>query len=332
MGVANKVQLSLMSRILSETVVNYARARSSQSLEAVPANTGEDTVEIVNLQSDILEEPTEFTQAATLASSLRHVSRLCVAWKRSASLAVHQKIIESWAINVIYHSVGLKVGDTVPKSKMSPMKAAAKQLMPVLRPSNLQATSDQNVLRTQYYWTLLAKLRSSGAAFIVAYRPSSVDSILLLDGRNRLRSDDIPPWSNTISRVEKHVAGWFDALEGAKDRSDLQHLVNQIYEPCSWSSPSEQGMWDQMYSDPAPASKLLDPVSPVDMARYGYHGFVSRRKLWGVMSTPDSQQSIAIANIPEASFLGIVPGVLRLSALCGLGCIPGPCGVWLDTR
>ena len=45
-----------------------------------------------------------------------------------------------------------------------------------------------------------------------------------------------------------------------------------------------------------------------------------------------NSQSIAISGTPEASFLGIVPDVLRCSTCFAKECIPGSDGMWLDTR
>ena len=41
---------------------------------------------------------------------------------------------------------------------------------------------------------------------------------------------------------------------------------------------------------------------------------------------------MAICDIPEASFLGVVPDILRCSPVTAAGCIPGFSGAWLDTR
>ena len=233
MDVANKPQLSVMTTIIAETVANYARARTNRLLEGVPHGNDDEAIEIINLETDISKEPTAMTRAGTFQASLDYITQLCRTWKESASLAVHQKIIESWAINVLFQSVGLQVGDAIPRPMQAVVKAYTKQLLPILRPSRLKGASDQSLLRTQYYWTLLAKFRTSGAAFIVAYRPANVDSIFLLDSSNRLKANEIPPWSTTMASVQDHVVEWFDALDGAQSRPDRQDLVNEIHAPCS---------------------------------------------------------------------------------------------------
>ena len=51
------------------------------------------------------------------------------------------------------------------------------------------------------------------------------------------------------------------------------------------------------------------------------------------MELPDTHDLTAISDIPEASFLGNVSGRLRCGSMFYLsGCIPGPDGIWLDTR
>lgn len=50
------------------------------------------------------------------------------------------------------------------------------------------------------------------------------------------------------------------------------------------------------------------------------------------MEDPNTLLSIAITEIPEKCFLGVVPGVLRCGLINQEGFIPGPEGAWLDTN
>lgn len=171
-----------------------------------------------------------------------------------------------------------------------------------------------------------------GAPFIVAYRPSTVDSILALDGAARLKPEDLPSWILIINTVEQHISSWFDALEGGNNRPELKALHDEIREPCRWYAPWEQYLWNVHCNYPSTVFRVLKPITPLGMAIYGYGGFIHRRKCRGVMDLPNTQQSIAVTQIPEASYLGIVPGILRCSGFHEEGSIIGPAGLWLDTR
>ena len=153
----------------------------------------------------------------------------------------------------------------------------------------------------------------------------------LTDGAQRLRGSDIPAWVPTIQAVESHITGWFDALEGGKGRSDLDRMVKSIVAPTWWASPCDQGRWNSCRQTTAEPD-MLSPESALGLAKYGYLGYISKRKTWSVMEVPETRQSIAVADIPEASFLGVVPGILRCSSIFKEGCVPGPDGLWLDTR
>ena len=88
-----------MSRIIADTVATYARSRSNQAMQS---NDRDDVVEIIDLNSTTLtDEPIAMTQAANFASSLQHISQSSMTRKKSAALAIHQKIVESWAINCV---------------------------------------------------------------------------------------------------------------------------------------------------------------------------------------------------------------------------------------
>ncbi len=332
MDVATLPKPKLITKILSDTVINYARSRTSQFLTEGAPDVLDDQQNIitpVDLSLDLLEEPRYITQAKTFAESLTRLSDL---WKQKRSMAVHQKILESWAINIIYNAAGLQIGGQINRLTQSKIKQAAQALMPVLGSGQVHGVSSSTLQRTQYYWALLAQFRSNGIPFIVAYRPSTVDTLLLSDSSNRLKAEDIPPWIQTIQAVERHVIGWFDAIEGGKGRSDLESLMDSMISPSRWASPYDRGRWSSLRRDGVPNPLVPCPASALGIAKFGYDGFMSRRKIWSVMELSETHQSIAIADIPEASFLGIVPGVLRFSLFRQEGGIPGPDGVWLDTR
>ena len=178
----------------------------------------------------------------------------------------------------------------------------------------------------------MADFRTSGAPFIVAYRASTVDTILSSDSKTRLKPSAIPPWIATINAVERHVCRWFDALEGGKGRPELEQLVRQIRWPCRWATPLDQLQFNLHLKDRAAGFHLMSPISPLLLATYGYGGYIARRKNWAVIEEPGTGLSVAIANIPTACFLGVVPGVLRCSLFSEPGSILGSEGVWLDTR
>lgn len=331
MNVATLPKQKLMTRILNDTMRNYARSRTSQNFTdaALLSLSDQDTVQPVDLDEDVLKESTHITKAKTFKKSLAMVSDM---WKQKQTIGVHQKLLESWAIAIVYNAVGLAVGQEPPtRAVRSQIKQAAYELMPVLKPTHMQGISDQTIIRTQYYWKLLAEFRTVGLPFIVAYRTSTVDTALLADGASRLRGNDIPAWVPTIKAVESHITDWFDALEGEKGRSDLGQMRKSIVAPSTWASPWDQSLWNSFRQAPT-NPKLLYLESALGLHKYGYNGWMSKRKSWSVMEVPETRQSIAIADIPEASFLGVVPGILRCSAGFEKGCIPGPDGIWPDTR
>lgn len=252
--------------------------------------------------NDILKGPKAITQAESLQDSLALVSTL---WKQKQSIAVHQRMLESWAIDIVYNAAGLRVGQLPTRAGQTKMKQAAQKLMPVLRPRHMQGSGDQSVIRTQYYWKLLAEFCSNGVPFIVAYRPSTVDTSLLSDASQRLRGEDVHAWVPTIKAVESHVTGWFDTLGGKIDRLDLS---NSIVAPCVWASPYDQGRWNSFRHNITAHPKLLHPLLALRLAKYGYDGNLFRRKAWSVMEVPGATQSIAICDILKLLFWGWYPG------------------------
>lgn len=330
MNVASLPKQKMMARILSDTMKNYARSRTSQSLTeaGVGSLSDEQALKPVDLDQNLLKEPTSITQARDLQESLAIVSGL---WKHKHSIGVHQKLLESWAIAIVYNAVGIPVGQDPPRPKQGEIKRAAQALMPVLKPQHMQGISNQTIIRTQYYWKLLAEFRTVGLPFIVAYRTSTVDTALLADGGNRLRGEDIPAWVPLIKAIESHLTDWFDALEGGKGRSDSEQMRKSLTTPCTWESPWDQSMWNSLRQTPS-VPKHVYPESTLGLHKHGYNGWLAKRKSWSVMEVVGTGQSMAVADIPEASFLGVVPGVLRCSVSFVKGCIPGPDGIWLDTR
>ena len=321
-----------MLKILESTVQCYSRSRTNAYLgSGRGASTGEkgQSLEVVNIDHQLMAEPTNITQAATLADSIAAIADIK---RQSQSLVVYQRMMESWASEIIHNAAGCRMGDDLTRAEKIAVKHAAWELMPVLRPNSMQSIEDQAVLRTQRCWALLAEFRAQGLAFIVAYRPNTTDSILLSADSSRLRVHDIGAWIPTIQQVERHIVDWFDAIEGGRGRSELRPLIESIYCPSHWASMAEFFEFDESYPNPNPYSSRLPPFVPHLVMTYGFYGWLSKRKIWSVMLTPDQQHSIAIANIPEASFLGIVPGVLRRSMMRAKGGIGGLAGTWLDTR
>ena len=316
LNVATLPKAQAMTQVIGDTVRNYARSRTSSFSPNITLAMSEDAVEVVDLNANMLQEPTEITRARNLQDSL---ARLSAMWKQSTSMTIRKRLMESWAIDILYNVAGLNLGDLVDRKSQSIMKKAAMELMPVLRPSPIQGDSSQNILRVRYYWGLLTQFRARNAAFIVAYRPKSVDAILLSDRAGRLNADVVNAWIPIIQLVERHVTTWFDALENATGRSEVMTVQQSLYAPSTWASPEDQVDW-KFYCAPAtPHADLLPPETPLNIATYGYDGCLTRRKIWSVMETP-SRESISICDIPEASFL-----VPRYG-------IPGPDGIWLDTR
>ena len=103
MDAANKPQLLVMTTIIANTVADYARARTNRLLEDLPPDNNEEAIGIINLDTDIWKEPTAMTRADNFQSFLKHIAQLCQRSKKSESLAVHQKIIESWARRPMVH-------------------------------------------------------------------------------------------------------------------------------------------------------------------------------------------------------------------------------------
>ena len=163
MDVATSPKTALMLKIDNDTVFTYARSRLSRFLLDVPTDPSDKDVEVtepVELDLDLLKEPINITRAATFEQ---------------------ERNVESWTLDIIYGTAGLRVGDKVERCHRSTINDSTSKLMPLIKPAKLQGTSTQTLTRTRYYWALLASFRMNGASFIVAFRPSTVDSILLLD-------------------------------------------------------------------------------------------------------------------------------------------------------
>ena len=111
------------------------------------------------------------------------------------------------------------------------IKRAVQEVMPILKLAHVQNISDQAILRTEYYWQLLAEFRTYGLPFLVAYRTSTVDTALQLDNAQRLRGSGILPWVTMTKVVEFNITDWFDALEGGKGCSDLDQMIKSIVAP-----------------------------------------------------------------------------------------------------
>ena len=328
LNVATLPKAQAMTQVIGDTVRNYARSRTSSFSPNITLTMSDDAVEVVDLNANMLQEPTEIIRARNLQDSL---ARLSAMWKQSTSMTIRKRLMESWAMDILYNVAGLNLGDLVDRKSQSIMKKAAMELIPVLRPSQLQGDSSQNILRVRYYWGLLTLFRARNAAFIVAYRPKFVDAILLSDRAGRLNTDDVNAWIPIIQLVERHVTTWFDALENATGRPEVMTVQQSLYAPSTWASPEDQVDWNFYCAPATPHADLLPPETPLNIATYGHDGYLTRRKIWSVMETP-SRESISICDIPEASFLGIVPGRLRCGFAVPRYGIPGPDGIWLDTR
>ncbi len=297
LNLATLPKVPAMTQVICDTVRNYARSRTSSFYPNITLAMSEDAVEVVDLNPDMLKEPTEITRARDFQDSL---VRLSTMWKQSTSMTIRKRLMESWAMNIIYNAAGLNFGDKIPRKSQTIMKKATLELMPVLRPSQLQGDSNQNLLRIRYYWALLTQFRARNAAFIVAYRPKTVDAILLSDRAGRLNADDVNAWIPIIQLVERHVTTWLDALENATGRPEVMTVRKSLYAPSTWASPIEQVEWNFLCAPATPHANLLQPETPLNIATYGHDGYLSRRKIWSVMET-SSRESISICDIPEAS-------------------------------
>ncbi|KAL9068330.1 MAG: hypothetical protein Q9161_006253 [Pseudevernia consocians] len=72
---------NLMITVINEMVLNYARSRANQLLTNAPLENldkQQATVQIVDLDQDLLKEPTHITQAPTIQESLAMISE---SWK-----------------------------------------------------------------------------------------------------------------------------------------------------------------------------------------------------------------------------------------------------------
>ena len=325
-------KVELMTKVIHYTMLMYARSRSDHYL-LDPLRKTEEVIDVINIDAELLSEPTQVTQAADFNQAIENVTKMSLVWRKSVKLAVHKRFVESWALDIIQSAAKLKQGDQPKKHQLTTMKNAAKQLLPLLRPITFQGLSESNVRRTQYLWTLLAAFRINGLSFVVAYRPDTVDTLLLLDNASRILANDIAAWTPIIKRIEQHVTGWFDVVEGGSNlqRPELRSLKKQIRHPCHFCAPWTQREWNVHFQDPKEGFGLLAPVSANTLATYGYDGFTSRRKGWAVMAAPGTQIPIAIADIPEACFLGVVPGIIRCTPFMKPGSIRGPSRSWLDT-
>ena len=81
MDIASLPWKNLMITVINETVLNYARSRANQILTNAPLENldkEQATVQIVDLDQDLLKEPTHITQAPTIQESLAMISE---SWK-----------------------------------------------------------------------------------------------------------------------------------------------------------------------------------------------------------------------------------------------------------
>lgn len=132
MNVASLPKKILMITVINETVLSCARSRANQLLTDAPLENldKEQAAFQTSTWTKTFLGSQHITQAPTLQQSLAMVSGL---WKQKRPMVVHQKIPESWAINVIYNAAGLQVGDTPNSHQQIKIKQAALDLMPVLR-------------------------------------------------------------------------------------------------------------------------------------------------------------------------------------------------------
>lgn len=61
-------------------------------------------IKIVPLDVQALNEPTVITQAQDFQEALANVAKLTKAWRQGAAMEIHQKLAESWALNVIHNA------------------------------------------------------------------------------------------------------------------------------------------------------------------------------------------------------------------------------------
>lgn len=297
----------------------------------------EEVVKIVNIDAQILSEPVIISRAKNLKEALKNVAKVSHLWNRNAAIEVHQKFLESWALQILHNAAGLSAGDMPSKTRLSTIKNAVKELIMVMKPWSFKGTSDQNVRRSQYYWTLLDSIRSKGLPFTVAYRPASVYALLYMDTKIWIKREEIPAWVPTVQAVVEHVTTWFDGIEGKRSRAKLGSLWRLIRSPCRWIAPWDLKLWNLPSYDANASSNLLFPGSSLNFATYGYKGFLFRRKGRAIMAAPDTQKPVAVADIPEVCFLGVLPGTLKCSTFRKSDSIPAltpgtPKAHWLTSR
>ena len=154
MNVPTLPNQDLMFRIISETVAPYTRGRSNAALTLIKAvDKPEPAMELVDLEN-LSKEPTAITRAP-FAKALAQIFDLC---KQKSTMAVRQKFIESWAMDVVHSHAGIPPGTQPTRHQGVAMSTATRELMTTLRPSKVSGISDQNILRARYRWTLLATL------------------------------------------------------------------------------------------------------------------------------------------------------------------------------
>ena len=136
MNVAKLPKQALLTRILTDTIRNYARSRTSQNFTdaAFLSSSYQDTVQPVDLDGDVLKEPTHITKTKTLQQSLAMVSDM---WKQKRTIGVRQKMLESWAIDIVHNAVGRSAGEKPSRTMQTQIKRTALELMPVLKPAHM---------------------------------------------------------------------------------------------------------------------------------------------------------------------------------------------------
>lgn len=105
-GVDTLPMTTLMVKIIKDTVHAYARSRTNQTANTATTSMGgttdnEETVKDVPIDAQTLSEPVNITQPANFLQALKNVTEFTRAWIKGTELVVQQRMIESWALNVV---------------------------------------------------------------------------------------------------------------------------------------------------------------------------------------------------------------------------------------
>ena len=75
-------------------------------------------VKIVNIDAQILSEATIIARGKTLEDALENVAKVSQLWNRNVAIEVHQKCLESLALQILHNAAGLSSGGMPSKTRL----------------------------------------------------------------------------------------------------------------------------------------------------------------------------------------------------------------------